>query len=61
MIVNTVSLEMQLDDVEQPSIVGYLLNNQGKRVKCKVTIDVKGNIIFSPIEPIEESDRHDIS
>jgi hypothetical protein len=38
------------------SIVGYLLDNQGKTIKCKVTINSKGYIVFYPVD--EECDRN---
>ena len=61
MIVNAVSFGIEIADVSNPVVVGYMLNNQGKRIKCQVKTDYKGNIIFSPVEPIEESDLNDIS
>lgn len=57
MMVNAVELELSLKTVSNPVLEGYLLSNQGKRIKYKVTTDGKKNIIFSPVEPIEEDDN----
>ena len=48
--------EIALTEIAVPSIVGYLLDNQGKTIKCKVTINSKGYIVFYPID--EECDRN---
>lgn len=57
-MVNIAALEVQSNQIKiTPTVVGYLLNNQGKRIKCRVTTDAKGNIIFASVEPIEESDQ----
>lgn len=55
MKVDTIGLEFQLNEVTKPTVTGYLLNNQGRRIKCRVTTDDRDNIVFCPIEPIEES------
>lgn len=48
--------ETALTEITTSSIVGYLLDNQGKTIKCKVTINSKGYIVFHPID--EECDRN---
>ena len=48
--------EIALTEIAAPSIVGYLLDNQGKIIKCKVTVNSKGYIVFYPVD--EEGDRN---
>jgi hypothetical protein len=48
--------ETALTEIAAPSIVGYLLDNQGKTIKCKVTVNSKGYIVFYPVD--EECDRN---
>lgn len=51
-----VTTETAPTEIAAPSIVGYLLDNQGKTIKCKVTINSKGYIVFYPVD--EECDRN---
>jgi hypothetical protein len=48
--------EIALTEIAAPSIVGYLIDNQGKTIKCKVTINSKGYIVFHPVD--EDGDRN---
>lgn len=41
----------------KPSIIGYLMDNQGKKTRCRVTTDEKGYIVFYPV--VEECDCND--
>lgn len=48
--------ETALTEIAAPSIVGYLIDNQGKTIKCRATINSKGYIVFYPVD--KEGDRN---
>lgn len=51
-MVNDVRLELQLENTN--TLEGYLINNQGKRIKCRVTTNYRGDIVFSQWGEAEE-------